>query len=180
MQPTITASLPYIAVNLLTGILFGGSIFFALSHTCNNSKLRRKRCRCQAASEHPPTTQMAESKLHDYIDLTLAKMKWAVCYALLGMLSGLAIMSILWIHPSPVSNKACIIPGLAAFFVEFLGATFVVMHKLAVLEARKSMLLLQQAMALTELKNEQPSKKELSRTVLRGICEEILEIYNRA
>jgi len=42
------------------------------------------------------------------------------------------------------------------------------------------MLLLQRTMVLSEIKNEQPSKKELSRTVLREICEEILEMYNTA
>jgi len=58
----------------------------------------------------PTGNPIGRKRLRDYIDLTLAKMKWAVCYALLGMLSGLTIMCILWIHPSPVSNKAALSP----------------------------------------------------------------------
>jgi hypothetical protein len=183
MQSTLTVNLPHIAGNLLAGSLAGCFIFFALTAAWYKRKVHRKKAGAAPgpAGDGPALiTEIAENKLRYYIDYNILKMKCCFWFTLGGMLTGLAIVFLGMVlrYILPAAIQPCMIVSVAAFFVEFLGASFFVIHRLTVLEAQKSMLILQRASSPAAVKNMLPPGKELSGPALIELCRKILEMHS--
>jgi len=153
----------------------------------SQNEIREAEARFRQSPDKPTTAwELASLKLESYINRNLSQIRWIFFLIVMIMGGGFIIIgSGIWkVYQDPQSLGPSIVAATSGIVVQFIGATFLIIYRTTVAQAREYVTMLERinavGMSVQILENIDPERHELRDQARVDIAKNLLEIYRAA